>query len=116
MLRPPSLIVPAHRKHAARRPGTGTRVEVTPGTRMLVCDVVLSAAPLKKCGAKFWPWQADDFERHVVDCNKRHPEEHKKLSLVHTMPALFGPEAGDVEFERWVKENAQAIREGRKKL
>lgn len=71
------------------------------------------------CGAEFERDHVGDFTRHVEACARRNENELdealNEAILARKAPALFGPEAGDVELERWFKENAQAILEYRLK-
>jgi hypothetical protein len=59
--------------------------------------------------------EAEQYQRHVVDCAARHEEELRGLSLREQAPGVFGDEGWDVEQERWIKEHAEQILEGRLK-
>ena len=71
------------------------------------------------CSAVFEEDQVDRYERHVARCSDRNEDrieaELDESNPARIMPEVFGPEAGDVEFERWMKENARAVLEYRKK-
>jgi hypothetical protein len=57
------------------------------------------------------------FQRHIVRCSDQHEEELLALSWRAKNPHLFDPNvSGDVEFGRWVRENRQAILDGRLKM
>lgn len=71
------------------------------------------------CGAEFETDHIGDFTRHVAGCAKRNEteidEQLNEAILARKMPGLFGPEAGDVELERWFKEHRDEILEYRLK-
>ena len=71
------------------------------------------------CEAIFEEDQIAGFTRHVSGCAKRNDrqieEELNSVSLARQHPDLFGPESGDVELEKWFKENREAILEYRLK-
>lgn len=60
--------------------------------------------------------EAEQYQRHVVDCAARHEDELRDRSLRQKAPGIFGEEGWDGEFEQWVRDNADALKEGRLKL
>lgn len=68
------------------------------------------------CGAKFQAGREREYQEHCVWCSNQNEERLLAHSLQHTRPGLFGPESGDVELERWVRENRQALLERRMKM
>lgn len=71
------------------------------------------------CDARFEMEQQDLFERHVAKCSEQNEdqidEEISEVSLARQLPTMFGPEAGDVEFERWMKDHAEDVLLGKLK-
>lgn len=68
------------------------------------------------CGAKFQDGREREYQEHVVWCSSQHDEELRACSPAAMHPGLMGPESGDVEFERWVRNNKQALLERRLKM
>ena len=72
------------------------------------------------CGAVFEEDQAERYERHVARCSDANEDrieaELDESNPARLMPEVFGPEAGDVEFERWMKANAKDVLLGKKKV
>jgi hypothetical protein len=57
------------------------------------------------------------FEEHVALCANRSDEELRGESLRVKNPHLFDPNvSGDVEFQRWVRANREAIIDGRLRM
>lgn len=57
------------------------------------------------------------FQRHIQKCSDQHEDDIRALSWRAKNPELFDPQVmGDVEFERWIRDNRQAIIEGRLKM
>lgn len=67
------------------------------------------------CGAEFTRDQAAVYQRHVVHCASEHEAELRAESERQKMRGVFGDEGWDIEQERWIRDNAQAILEGRLK-
>lgn len=53
------------------------------------------------------------FERHVADCARRNAE-HIMRERERSHPSIMNP--WDEDLDRWVKENRDALLEGRKKI
>lgn len=64
------------------------------------------------CKATFTRHEAAAYQRHVVDCARRHADELEQLSPRVKAPGIFG----ESELEEWARRHKDAIREGRKKL
>lgn len=60
--------------------------------------------------------EAGKYQRHVVDCAAKHEEQLRAMSLRETAPGIFGNEGWDTELEQWVRDNRDALKEGRLKL
>lgn len=78
--------------------------------------IVRQDRPRFRCLVCQTPLHEDTYERHVARCVRRHEQQLRELSPAHTLPGLFGPEVGDVELERWVRRNRQAVADGRLKM
>lgn len=100
----------------SRRTLPGGRLVAPPGLKVMTCLVPVSLEPYKTCQAKFLPGQERRYETHVVECAEEHDHLIRKISHQTQMPDWYGAEAGDVEFERWVKRNARGILLGRVKM
>lgn len=69
------------------------------------------------CGADFYDDEHTAYERHVVSCAEDNDEHLRAQSLRVKAPALFDPEqSGDVEFQKWVRANKEAILADRLKM
>lgn len=72
------------------------------------------------CDATFEMDQQERFERHVAACSDANEDQIEReldeSNPARIMPEVFGPEAGDVEFERWMKANAKDVLLGKKKV
>lgn len=55
-----------------------------------------------------------EYERHVVECSKRHEDELRDLSVRERVPWLTGPL--DPELDEWIRDNRDAVVEGRKRF
>lgn len=47
------------------------------------------------------------YERHVAECVKKHEEAIQAFLPSTRAPGLFGPEAGDPEYEYWVEKHGR---------
>lgn len=65
------------------------------------------------CKEGFTADEAEKYQRHVVDCAKKNEDELRKLSMREVAPGIFGDEGWDTEFEKWVRDNSEAILEDR---
>lgn len=92
------------------------RIELPPGIRPYRCLTPVSMDPYKVCGATFIPGQERAYETHVTRCSDEHIDVIRQLSRAVQMPAFYGPESGDPEFERWVGIHRDELREGRKRM
>ena len=55
------------------------------------------------CRARFFRGQESEFERHVVKCGNDHEQQLHEDSIRTRLPGLYGPEAGDPEYENYVR-------------
>lgn len=78
---------------------------------LLIPGSVTSVDPPKfacaVCKAKFKAHEGALFERHVVRCADQHEAELRERSLRVRAPGLFGDEAFDPEYERWVRRSGR---------
>lgn len=58
------------------------------------------------------------YHAHVLACSERNADALRALSPRHNLPAVYDPdhESGDVDWGRWLRENADKIAEGRKNM
>jgi hypothetical protein len=80
-----------------------------------VCRVIVDDEGTM-CGKQFTDEEYRAFRQHVTRCAKVHLPEIQGRSKRVRMPGLYGPDAFDPEAEKWVRENRQALIEGRKRL
>lgn len=78
---------------------------------LLIPGTVTSVDPPKFfcaiCKAEFRPHEGRAYERHVARCVKEHEAELRSQSLRVKAPGLFGDEAGDPEYEAWVRHHGR---------
>jgi len=60
------------------------------------------------CKAPFFEGELKSYEAHVSKCFDRNEQELRERSLAHRLPGLYGPEAGDPEYEAWVQKTGRS--------
>jgi hypothetical protein len=82
------------------------RNEREPRYRCLCCD-----------DAVFFEGEERAYESHIVSCSRRHDERMRAESWREKAPGIFDPfRSGDVELDRWIRQNRAMLLEGRKTL
>lgn len=83
------------------------------------CSVIVGTdegGAAKLCGTPFTEDEHREYQRHVTACARQHLPEIQAQSKRVRLPGFFGPDAFDPEAEKWVRQNRQALIEGRKRL
>lgn len=72
------------------------------------------------CGARFLEDQRRRWELHCIRCSEEHQERLWAQSMRRRAPDLFDEHDprynGDLVLQRWIKDNRDAVIEGRKKI
>lgn len=78
--------------------------------------VVRNRPPSHRCEVCKTPLYEDEYVPHMRACVRRNEDEIRGASAREQLDAIFGDDAGDSEFRRWVRDNRRALAEDRLRM